>query len=82
MIMKSGKSDLDIVEEQLHARSPIWPEVGQRIVLLGVEELNKVQTSSRNIQLVYTTFSNFTIFLFVVAIMLFLPDQGHVNRVI
>jgi len=80
MNIKLGKSDLDIVEEQFIARSPIWPEVAQRIVLLRVEELNKVQTTSRNIQLVYTTLSNFTIFLLVIAIMLFLPDQGLVNR--
>ncbi|XP_015368350.1 PREDICTED: protein 5NUC-like [Diuraphis noxia] len=74
-----GKSDLDIVEEQFHARSPIWPEVGQRIVLLRAEELNKMQTTSRNVQFIYTPLSNFIIFLLVIAIMLYLPDQALVN---
>ncbi|CAI6360022.1 unnamed protein product [Macrosiphum euphorbiae] len=74
-----GKTDLSIVEEQLQARSPVWPEVSQRIVLLSVEEMNKVQTASTNSQLIFTSLSNFIIFLLVIVIMLYLPDQGLAN---
>jgi len=79
VLIKSGKTDLNIVEEQLQARSPVWPEVSQRIVLLSVEEMNKVQTASTNSQLIFTSLSNFIIFLLVIVIMLYLPDQGLAN---
>ncbi|KAL4105256.1 hypothetical protein QTP88_020513 [Uroleucon formosanum] len=71
-----GKSDLNIVEEQFQARSPIWPEVGQRIVLLNVEEVNKEQTSCKNGKFIFTSLSNFTILFLAIIISLFLPDQG------
>lgn len=76
MLVKSGKSDLNIVEEQFQARSPIWPEVGQRIVLLNVEEVNKEQTSCKNGKFIFTSLSNFTILFLAIIISLFLPDQG------
>jgi len=79
VLIKSGKTDLNIVEEQFQARSPVWPEVSQRIVLLSVEEMNKVQTTSTNNQFVFTPLSDLTLLLLAIVIMLYLPDQGLAN---
>lgn len=61
--MKSGKTDLSIVEEELHAKSPIWPEVGQRIILLGMDELIKKQTTNKDSQIAWICLSDLTILL-------------------
>jgi len=79
-LIKSGKSDLNIVEEQIRATSPIWPEVGQRIVLLKMKELKKVETPSRNSQIVFTSLLNMTILLLTIFVILCLPDQELAAR--
>lgn len=61
-----GISDLNIVEEEFHVRSPIWPEVGQRIELLNVRELNEVQTSTSG-QRLSTPLSDPTLLLLTIA---------------
>ncbi|XP_008185372.1 protein 5NUC [Acyrthosiphon pisum] len=70
-----GTSDLNIMEEEFHVRSPIWPEVGQRIVLLNVGELNKVQTTSSDGQRVSTPLSHLTLLLLTIAVTLCLTDR-------
>jgi len=75
VLTKSGVSDLNIVEDELLARSPVWPGVDQRIVLVDVEELNKAQLISKDNQLVLTPLSDFTILLLTIAVTLYLPDQ-------
>lgn len=41
-----GTSELDIVIEEIGLRSPIWPEVGRRIVLLNADKLPVQRQSS------------------------------------
>ncbi|XP_025203214.1 protein 5NUC-like [Melanaphis sacchari] len=69
------KTDLNIVEEELRAKSPIWPEIGQRIVLLKVDELHKIQTTSTDSQLASTFLSDLIILLLAIAIALCVVDQ-------
>ncbi|XP_026815926.1 protein 5NUC-like [Rhopalosiphum maidis] len=69
------KTDLNIVEEEFQAKSPIWPEVGQRIVLLRVDELNKVPTTSIDSQLAFISLSDLTILLLAIAIALCVFDH-------
>ncbi|XP_027848967.2 protein 5NUC-like [Aphis gossypii] len=57
------KTDLSIVEEEFHAKSPIRPEVGQRIVLLGMDELIKKQTTNKDSQTALACLSDLTILL-------------------
>jgi len=63
LFIKSGKTDLSIVEEEFHAKSPIRPEVGQRIVLLGMDELIKKQTTNKDSQIALACLSDLTILL-------------------
>lgn len=69
-----GTTDLKIMEEEFHVRSPIWPEVGQRIVLLNVGELNQAQTTSSDSQRVSTPLSDMTLLMLTIAVTLCLVD--------
>lgn len=62
------------MEEEFHVRSPIWPEVGQRIVLLNVGELNQAQTTSSDSQRVSTPLSDMTLLMLTIAVTLCLVD--------
>ncbi|KAE9545071.1 hypothetical protein AGLY_000614 [Aphis glycines] len=76
VFIKSATTDLNIMEEEIHARSPIWQEVGgQRIVLLNMGELNKTLTTSSGRQRVSTPLSNLTLLLLTVAVTLCFTDQ-------
>jgi len=44
----SGASELDIVTEEIGLRSPIWPEVDRRIVLLNADKLSSPEQASKN----------------------------------
>lgn len=69
-------TDLTIMEEEIHARSPIWQEAGgQRIVLLNTGELNKTLTTSSGRQRVSTPLSNLTLLLLTIAITTCFTDQ-------
>uniref|UniRef100_A0A2S2NGN6 5'-nucleotidase n=1 Tax=Schizaphis graminum TaxID=13262 RepID=A0A2S2NGN6_SCHGA len=70
-----ARSDFSIMEEEIHVRSPIWPEVsGQRIVLLNVEELNKTQTTSGGRKRVLIPLSHLTLLLLMIAVTSCLTD--------
>ncbi|KAL4132774.1 hypothetical protein QTP88_009874 [Uroleucon formosanum] len=70
-----GTSDLNIIEEEFRTRSTIWPEVGQRIVLLNLEELDKVQTTSSDSQSVSTPSSDLKLLLLTIAVAMCLTDR-------
>jgi len=63
------------MEEEFRVRSPIWPEVGQRLVLLNLNELNKVQTTSSDSQRVSTPLSDLKLLLLTIAVTLCLTDR-------
>uniref|UniRef100_A0A2H8THB7 5'-nucleotidase n=1 Tax=Melanaphis sacchari TaxID=742174 RepID=A0A2H8THB7_9HEMI len=71
-----AKTELSIMEEEFHLRSPIWPETdNQRIVLLNVGELKNIQTTSGGRQRVSTPLSDLTLLLLTIAVTLCLTDQ-------
>ncbi|CAI6346000.1 unnamed protein product [Macrosiphum euphorbiae] len=70
-----GTSDLNIIEEEFLVRSPIWPEVGQRIVLLNVGDLNKAKATSSDSQRLSTPLSDLTLLLLTIAVTLCLTDR-------
>ncbi|XP_026814840.1 protein 5NUC-like [Rhopalosiphum maidis] len=71
-----ARSDFNITEEEIHVRSPIWPEVsGQRIVLLNVGELNKTQTSSGGRKRVLIPLSHLTLLLLTITVTSCLTDR-------
>lgn len=41
-----GKSELDIIKQYIGLNSPLWPEIGQRIILLNSKKLHKTVDSN------------------------------------
>lgn len=77
-----GKTDLNILEEEFHVRSPIWPEIGQRIVLLNVGELNKAQTTSRASLRVSTPLTGLTLLLLTIVAVTLCPTADLLTAVL